>query len=59
MRLTSEYLVQACGRACTVRKFEERAHDESATDQFLGYVDVRAGRRANNRGHSLEEGGGS
>ena len=59
MRLTSEYLVRACGRACTVRKFAERAHDESATDQFLGFVGVRAGRHADTRGHSIEEGGGS
>ena len=59
MRLTSEYLVQACGRACTVRKFEDRAHDESATDQFLGFAHVRASRRADTRGHSIEEGGGS
>jgi TPP-dependent pyruvate/acetoin dehydrogenase alpha subunit len=59
MRLTSEHLVQACERACTVRRFEERAHDESATDQFLGFVGARAGRHADTCGPSIEEGGGS
>ncbi len=53
MRDTSAYLVQACGD-CTVRKLEDQVHDESATDQVLGFVRSRAGRHVDSRGHSIE-----
>jgi len=59
MRLTSESLVQARGEVRTARKFEARAHSESATGQFPSFVDVRAGRHADTRAHSIGEGGGS
>ncbi len=31
MRLTRKQLVEAYGRTCTLRKFEERVHGEPAT----------------------------
>jgi TPP-dependent pyruvate/acetoin dehydrogenase alpha subunit len=54
MQLTSEQSVKAHSSVCTIRKFEERVHNEFFTGQIFGFVH-RCASTHRDHGQSIEE----